>query len=131
MPRAPALLFFAILLSGCRPTYEDWSRDNQAVFRGYMTGDVQTAKAALLAEEKLVAKHESRGNVGVDFRAVRTVLYTQLCGVCQHMGQTNEAKFYFQRYRETGATNETSFEGLLAAAKKGDELLKPKWREQK
>ncbi len=131
MRRFPSLLCFAIFLSACKPSYEEWSRESHAVFQGYMTGEVRTAKAALLEEEKLVAKHEARGNAGVDFRAVRSVLYTELCGICQQMGQTNEAKFYFQKYLETSPTNETTFDGLVAAAKRGDDLLKPKWREQK
>jgi hypothetical protein len=131
MQRAVQLLALTILLSGCRPTYEDWSRENHAVFQGYMTGDVHTAKAALLEEEKLVARHSARRNPGVDFQAVRTVLYTELCGISQHMGQTNEAKAYFHKYLENSPKKDMTFDGLLAAAKKGDELLKPKWREQK
>jgi hypothetical protein len=47
------------------------------------------------------------------------------------MGQTNEAKFYFQKYLESSPTNEMTFDGLVAAAKKGDDLLKPRWRKQK
>jgi hypothetical protein len=126
-----AVLLLPLLVGGCGPTYEDWSHENHAVFQGYMTGDVYTAKAALLEEEKLVAKHEAGGNPSVDFPAVRTVLYTELCGISQHLGQTNEARLYFQKYLESSSNKDMTFDGLLVAAKKGDDLLKPKWREQK
>jgi len=96
-----------------------------------MTGDPQTAKAALLQEETLIASHEARGNRGVDFVAVRTVLYSQLCGITAYMGQTNEARLYYQKYLEVSPKKDMTFDEVIAADKKGDELLKPKWREQK
>ena len=63
-----------------------------------MTGDVQTAKAALLEEEKLISKHETHRNRDLDFRATRLVLYGHLCGISDYLGQTNEAKEYHQKY---------------------------------
>jgi hypothetical protein len=96
-----------------------------------MRGDAQTAKAALLQEEKLIASHEARGNRGVDFVVVRTVLYSQLCGISAYMGQTNEARLYYQKYLQVSPKKDMTFDGLIAADKKGDDLLKPTWREQK
>ena len=120
-----------ISLTACRPTYEDWNRDWNTVFQGYMTGDVHTAKAALLEEEKLIAKHEARGNRGVDFVVVRTVLYSQLCGISAYMEQTNDARLYYQKYLAVSPQNTKTYAELLEGDKKADDILKPKWREQK
>jgi len=131
MKRLLSFLVLSFLLAGCRPTYKDWSQDWNRVFQGYMTGDVVTAKAALLQEEKLVAEHEARGNRGVDFVVVRTVLYTQLCGISDYMGQTNDARLYYQKYLAVSPKNTKTYAELIAADKKEDDLLKPKWRERK
>ncbi len=95
-----------------------------------MTGDVQTAKIALLQEEKLIARHEARGNRGLDVPATRLVLYGHLCGITDYMGQTNEAQVYYQKYLENLNGRTMTYDEVVARAKKHDELLKPKWREQ-
>ena len=127
----PFLIMAVVALAGCRPTYKDWSRDWNAAFQGYMTGDVHTAKAALLEEEKLIAKHEARGNRSVDFVVVRTVLYSQLCGISAYMGQTNDARLYYEKYLAVSPHNTKTYAEVLEGDRKGDEILKPKWREQK
>ncbi len=96
-----------------------------------MTGDVHTAKAALLQEEKLIADHEARGNRGLDVRATRRVLYGHLCGITDYLGQTNESQMYYHRYLENLESGTMPYDELVTRAKKHDELLKPKWREQK
>ena len=133
MARVITFLILIVVVSGtgCRPTYEDWSRDWKAVFQGYMTGEVHTAKAALLEEEKLIAKHEARGNRGVDFVAVRTVLYSHLCGISAYMGQTNDARLYYEKYLAVSPQNTKTYVEVLEGDRKADELLKPKWREEK
>jgi len=50
--RTFTFLVLSLFLIGCRTTYEDWSRDWNKVFQGYMTGDAKTAKAALFAGRK-------------------------------------------------------------------------------
>ena len=131
MSRVFTFLILVVSLTACRPTYKDWSREDDAVSQGYMTGDVHTAKAALLQEEKLIASHEARGNRGVDFVAARTVLYSHLCGISAYMEQTNDARLYYQKYLEVSPKNVKTYAELLDGNKKGDDLLKPKWREQK
>ena len=131
MSRVLALLLLSLAFPACKPTYEDWSRESSDVFQGYLTGDVYTAKAALLKEEKLIAKHEAHGNRGVDFVVVRTVLYSQLCGISAYMGQTNEARMYYQEYLAVSPQNTKTYAELLEGNRKADDMLKPKWRGQK
>src|SRR6266496_1076275 len=100
MSRALPFLVLSAVLIGCKPTYEDFTKEDSVALQGYMTGDVYRAKAALLEQEKIIAKHEARGNRGVDFRATRLVLYGHLFGICDYMGQTNEARLYYQKYVE-------------------------------
>jgi hypothetical protein len=119
------------MVAGCRPTYQDWNRDWERNFQGYLNGDATTAKAALLQEEKLVAEHEARGNRSVDFVVVRTVLYTQLCGISDYLGQTNDAQLYYQKYLAMSSKSNKTYAELIEADKKGDDLLKPKWRAHK
>jgi hypothetical protein len=131
MTRLLSIFALSFLVAGCRPTYQDWSRDWNEIFQGYLSGDAPTAKAALLQEEKLVAEHQARGNRGVDFVVVRTVLYTQLCGISDYLGQTNDAQSYYQKYLAVSPKNDRTYAELIEADKKGDDLLKPKWREHK
>jgi len=122
---------FGIALSGCAPTYEDYARENDVAFQGYMTGNVHTAKAALLQQEKIIAKHEAKGNRGVDYRATRLILYGHLCGISLHLGQTNEAQKYFVKYAKAKNDKTITFNELIAAAEKHDQMLKPKWKEKR
>jgi hypothetical protein len=123
-------LFFALLL-GCTPTYQDYLRDSDRVFRGYLTGDVRTAKAALLAEEKIIADHEARGTRGVDFPMARRMVYMQLSGLSAYMGQTNDANAYLQRFIEVSGKREVTLQHLIVLHEKQNQELKPKWRQQK
>jgi hypothetical protein len=61
---------------------------------------------------------------------VRSVLYTELCGLAAHLGETNEARLYLEKYLENTPQTKMTLEELIEAARKGDERLKPKWREQ-
>ncbi len=47
------------------------------------------------------------------------------------MGQTNESHMYYQKYLENLTERTMAYEELVARAKKHDEMLKPKWREQR
>ena len=40
-------------------------------------------------------------------------------------------RIYYQKYLQVSPKKDMTFNGLIAADKKGDDLLKPKWREQK
>src|SRR5688572_30722023 len=100
MTRASISLLWCVLLLGCTPTYKDYGRDADRVFQGYLTGDVHTAKAALLAEERVVAEHEKRRTRGVDFRTARMINYMQLCSISAYMGQTNDANAFLQKFVE-------------------------------
>ncbi len=131
VPRRFIFLVLAVFLTSCRPNYEDWSREWRPIFQGYIAGDVHTAKAALLEEERLIAKHQARGNRSLNFRTVRLALYGHLCGICDHMGHTSEAKVYFQKYVENLDGRPMTYDELIVRAKKADDMLKPKWREQK
>ncbi len=92
MTRALILLICG-LFSGCTPTANDYLRDSDRISQGYLTGDINAVKAALLAEEKLIAEHEARRTRGVDFGIRRRIVYMMLCSVSAHMGHTNDADF--------------------------------------
>ena len=129
--RTSISLLLCGLFLGCTPTYKDYARDADRVFQGYLTGDVHMAKAALLAEEKVMAEHEKRGNRGVDFAMSRRVLYMQLCSMSAYMGETNDANAYLRKFVEVSGKTNVTLQDLIAIHEKQDQLLKPKWRELK
>ncbi len=132
MFRIISLLVLAILITGRKPTWEDYSKEHDKLFQGYLTGDVATAKAALLEEEKLIAQHEADGNNGFDPKAARRVNYARLCAVNDRVGPTNEARAYFEKFialKEN--TNAVTMAELIAAIERSDRETQPKWRQQK
>ena len=128
MKRLLPCLLFSIFLVGCKPSYQDWKQDWDKIFEGYLTGDAPTAKAALLQEEKLLAEYQAHGNREVDYVEVRTFLYTKLCGVCDYLGQTNDAVKYFTKYSEVSPINDKTYDELVALAKNSDKQYHLKWR---
>lgn len=132
MFRAISILALATLITGCKPTWKDYTKESDRIFQGYLTGDVATAKAALLAEEKLIAKHETAGNKALDVKAAHRLNYARLCAVNEWMGLTNEARVYFDKsiaLKEN--TNAVTMAELIAAIERSERDTQPKWRQQK
>ena len=128
MFRAFVFLCLSLLLTACgRPSYNDYAREDTPLLHAFMTGNLQTARDALLAQEKLLEKHESLGNRGIDYLGARQVLYGNLCGLCVHLGNTNEAKSYFRKYVANSPNKNISFDELIAAAEKHHRRINPKW----
>lgn len=129
MTRVISLLALSVFVAGCKPTYKDYDREVTVAFQGFMTGDVHTAKAALLTQENILATHESRGNRSIDYRGARVVLYGNLFGLCDFVGETNEAEVYLQKYNENLDHKLVTYEELASRAEQHHNRLQPKWRE--
>ena len=132
----PAILFVCIL-AGCRPTTREFLKESEQVFQPYVTGDIQAARAALLAEERVITKYEAARTRDYDFHLAYLVTYGRLCAVHLQLGDTNQAREYFQRaiahrklMRSTSA-GEVTMEGLLQDISKLDAPFNPKWRQMR
>jgi hypothetical protein len=132
MFRAVSILVFACVITGCKPTWEDYSKEEDKFVQAYLTGNVATAKAALLEKEKLIARHEAAGNKGLDVKAARLGTYARLCAVNEWMGLTNEARVYFDKVIALkDNTNAVTMSEVIAAIERSDRETQPKWRQQK
>lgn len=131
MTRALSILALSVLVFGCKPKWKDYSEEHDRVDAVYLTGDVAAARAALLEGEKITAKHEARGTP-MDAKAARRVLYARLCAVSSHMGLTNDAQIYFEKFvalKEN--TNATTVAEVIAAIERCEKETQPKWRQPK
>ena len=132
--RVVSLLLFGTVI-GCKPTVHDFMVESGRAFAPYVTGDVHTAKAALLAEESVIAKHEAAGTPGNDVHQAYLITYARLCAVHLRLGDTNLAREYFQRavthrrLNRTPSTGEVTMESLMESISKLDAQLNPKWRQ--
>lgn len=127
-------LLIAAVFAACKPDplagYREYSKEDDAVYQIYLTGDVAAARSALLEEEKIVAKYEAKG--AIDGRACRLVLYGRLCAVTAHMGLTNEALACFDKYLASKEnTNGITMADVIAAIERSDQEKPPRWRQQK
>jgi hypothetical protein len=131
MSRTLSILAISVLIFGCKPKWEDYSKEHDRVYVVYLTGDVAAARAALLENEKIIAKHEARGTP-MDGKAARRILYGRLCAISSHMGLTNDALAYFDKFLATKEnTNATTMAEVLAAIERSDQEARPLWRQQK
>lgn len=132
----PAILFICVL-AGCRPSAKDFMVKSHEAFQPYVTGDIQTAKAALLAEEAVISKYEAAGTRDYDFHGAYVVTYGRLCAVHLHLGDTNQANEYFQRsiahrkLMRSSPTAEVTMETLLQGISKLDAQFNPTWRQMR
>jgi hypothetical protein len=130
----PAVLLVS-LLTGCKPTVHDFMLESRQAFQPYVTGDVQVAKSALLAEEKVIAKYEAARTSGFDAHGAYIITYARLCALHLYMGETNQAQEYFQRaiahrrLKSYAPTGEVTMDVLLTSIKDLDATINPKWRQ--
>jgi hypothetical protein len=128
-------LLYCCMLMGCKPTARDFIVESGRTFEPYGTGDVHVAKAALLAEERVIAKYEAAGTPGYDFHHAYLVTYGRLCAVHLHLGNTNQAREYFERAiahrsrKRSSPTGEVTMESLLQSISRLDAEINPKWRQ--
>jgi hypothetical protein len=106
--------------------------------RPYATGDVHAAKAALLAEEKLIAKHAAARTAGFDVHSAYLINYGRQCAVHLKLGDTNQAQEYLQRaiaHRKLmtyAPTGEINMQVMLTSVSNIDAIaLNPRWRQEK
>jgi hypothetical protein len=131
-----AILLIAVL-TACKPTVHDFMLESGQAFQPYVTGDVHVAKAALLAEEKVIAKYEVLRTSGFDFHGAYLITYGRLCALHFHLGDTNQAQDYFQRaithrnLKGYAPTGEVTMEILLTSIRDLDATINPKWRQEK
>jgi hypothetical protein len=131
MSRALSILALISLIFGCKPKWKDYSKEHDRVFAVYLTGDVAAARSALLEDEKITAEYEAR-STPMDGKAARRVLYARLCAVSSHMGLTNDAQTYFEKFvalKEN--TNATTMAEVITAIERSEQEAQPKWRQQK
>lgn len=123
------------VFAGCKPTARDFLIESGRVFQPYVTGDVRAAKVALLAEERVIARFEAARTPGYDFHHAYLCTYGRLCAVHLHLGDTNEARSYFQRAithrnsKRSFSTGEVTMESLVESISQLDVQLNPKWRQ--
>ena len=131
MKRILEILLIGLFVTGCKPTYRDYSEEHDRVFQGYATGDVVTARESLLEDERVITKYEM-ARTSMDAKAARRVLYARLCAVSLHMGLTNDAHTYFEKV--TGLKEDTNVIAqaeVVAAIERSDHQLQPRWRQKK
>jgi hypothetical protein len=122
------------LLSACAPKREQFMEESLAAFQPYITGDLSSAKAALLAEEQVIARFEAAGTRGYDFHHAYLCVYGRLCAVTLAQGETNAAHRYFlQAMVHRNLKNDTTFRGasmdeLLSSIERLDTASRPAWR---
>jgi len=130
-------MFLIAVLTACKPTVHDFMIESGQAFQPYVTGDVQVAKAALLAEERVIARYEAARTSGFDIHGAYLINYGRQCALHSHLGDTNQAQEYFRRaiahrnLKSYAPTGEVTMEILLTSISNLDATINPKWRQEK
>jgi hypothetical protein len=131
---APLLLLICVL--GCRPTTENFKRDENRALQAYSSAaDPQAAKAALLDWEKTLAKYEEAHTKSTSMPWQKQVLYTRLFAVHTRLGETNEAQRVQQKLAKHMFPNfagaQFDMQPLLNSIEDLDRRDEVRWRDAK
>jgi len=130
------ILLLLVCVLGCRPTTDDFKRDEQRALQTYSSAsNAQAAKVALLDWEKTLPKYEDAHTKFTSMPWQKTILYTRLYAVHTRLGETNEAQRVQQKLAKHMFPNATGaqvgMQPLLDSVEDLDRQIDARWRDSK